>query len=327
MDEQKNYFYFKNKCKYLFKLKTIITKYFMNPQIILTPQRRQAVAFMAALALCSAGHVLAQPVAGAVALGAVKSYGFSPVNQHSLELTANYWNPILGYVSEKSGVSLRLVVGRTSAETTAKVVAGEVDFAFTNHLFSPDREKLGWTVFGRREAPVVRGQIIVLADSPITNLEGLAGKDVAFPGPEALVAYKSTYAQLLSKKIPANPVFAGNLDGAFSQLLAGRVSAMGSNSLISEEFAARERRAFRVLWSSAAFKDLALMASPRAPKPDVQAVAKAFLAMHQDPRGRKILEEAASAVKAKNPVLFVAASDNDYASYRDFYRSAPASLQ
>lgn len=284
----------------------------------------RASAFLLALVLCCTGQVLA---AGPALHGTDKTYGFSPVNQHSLELTANYWNPILSYVSEKSGVSLRLVLGRTSAETTAKVVAGEVDFALTNHLFSPEREKLGWTVFGRRDSPAVRGQIIVLADSPITSLEGLAGKDIAFPGPEALVAYKSTYSQLLNKKIPANPVFAGNLDGAFSQLVAGRVSAMDSNSQITEEYAVRERRAFRVLWSSAAFNDLALMASARVPKAHIQAVTKAFLGMHRDAQGQKILEESAKAVKAKNPVIFVAATDNDYASYRDFFRSAPASLR
>ena len=106
-------------------------------------------------------------------------------------------------MSDKSGVNLSLRLGRTSAETTAKVLAGETDFAFTNHLFNPDREKLGWTVFGRRDAPSVRGQLIVPADSPITSLEGLTGKEVAFPGPEALIAYKTTYTQLLSKKIPA----------------------------------------------------------------------------------------------------------------------------
>ena len=56
------------------------------------------------------------------------------------------------YVSQKSGVRLNLKLGRTSADTTSFVLAREVDFAFTNHLFSPDRMKMGWTVFGRRDA-------------------------------------------------------------------------------------------------------------------------------------------------------------------------------
>jgi phosphonate transport system substrate-binding protein len=287
-------------------------------------------ALILVFALFAAGAALAQSggLSGGISGGAAdKTYNFSPVNQHSLELTANYWNPILAYVSEKSGVTLNLRIGRTSAETTAKVLAGESDFAFSNHLFSPDREKMGWTVFGRREAPPVRGQIIVPAESAVTTLEALADKDVAFPGPEALVAYKTTYTQLLSKKIPAKPVFAGNLDAAFSQMVAGRVAAMGSNSQMTDEYTAREGRTFRVLWSSAPFNDLALMASPRVPKAQVQAVAKAFTGMHLNPQGKKILEEAVKVVKAKPPLLFVAANDDDYASYRDFYRNAPASMR
>jgi len=261
------------------------------------------------------------------ALYAVPTYPFAPVAQHSLQLTAAYWNPILDYVSTRSGVRLNLRLARTSAETTAAVVAGEADFAFTNHMFNPERVRLGWKVFARRQAPMVSGQIIVPAESPVRSLSELAGKEVAFPGAEALLAYKVTYAQLLEKQVTVTPMFAGNLDGAFSLMLSGRAAAMGSNSQMVTEYAARENRKFRVLWSSPEFNDLALMASPRVPAAAVQAVEKAFINMHKNPVGRKILEEAGKVIQARDPVVFVEASDADYAAYRDFYRSAPANLR
>ena len=37
-------------------------------------------------------------------------YRFSPVNQYDINLTAAYWNPIINYVSEKSGVKLSLKI-------------------------------------------------------------------------------------------------------------------------------------------------------------------------------------------------------------------------
>jgi phosphonate transport system substrate-binding protein len=273
------------------------------------------------------GLVLLAFALPAAAGAAPHSYNFSPVNQYNLKVSASFWNPIVRYVSEKSGVQLNLKLGRTSADTTSYVLAREVDFAFTNHLFSPDREKMGWTVFGRRDAPPVRAQIVVPADSPVKDLEELAGGTVVFAGPEALIGYKAPYAELLRRHIAVNAVFAGNMDAAFTQLFAGRARASGANSQLVQNFGARENKAFRVLWSSAPFNDLALMASPRVPAADVRAVARAFLGMRQDPEGRRILDAAAELIGAKEPLGFIAASNADYASYRAFYASAPLNLR
>jgi phosphonate transport system substrate-binding protein len=181
------------------------------------------------------------------ARAADEGYRFSPVNQYGINITAAYWNPIIAYVSEKSGVPLQLKIGRTSADTTAYVLAQEVEFIFSNHMFSPEREALGWKVFGRRLTPPVRGQVIVPADSPVTDIAQLQGQDVAFPGPEALVAYKFPYAQLLTKNVAAKPVFAGNMDAALVQLFNKKVAAAGVNSQLAEGYARREGKSFRVL--------------------------------------------------------------------------------
>lgn len=255
------------------------------------------------------------------------AYQFSPVNQYNLQVSASFWNPIVRYVSQKSGVRMNLKLGRTSADTTSFVLAREVDFAFTNHLFSPERTKMGWTVFGRRNAAPVRAQIVVPADSAITSLAQLAGGTVVFPGPEALVAYKVPYAQLLREKVAVNVAFAGNMDAAFTQLASGRAQAAGANSQLVQNYRGREDKSFRVLWSSAPFNDLALMASPRVPPAQVRAVAAAFLGMHRDPEGRRILQAAAELVHAPEPLSFVAATDADYAAYHAFYQAAPAELR
>ncbi|MFC3458244.1 phosphate/phosphite/phosphonate ABC transporter substrate-binding protein [Massilia haematophila] len=264
---------------------------------------------------------------GQAAAAEPPTYNFSPVNQYNLQVSASFWNPIVRYVSAKSGVQLNLKLGRTSADTTSFVLAKEVDFAFTNHLFSPERTKMGWTVFGRRNAEPVRAQIVVPVDSPVRRLSDLANSIVVFPGPEALIAYKMTYAQLLRQNVPVTVAFAGNMDAAFTQLFSGRAKAAGANSQLVGNYSGREDKRFRVLWSSAPFNDLALMASPRVPAEQVRAVAEAFLNMHRDPEGRRILEAAAELVHAPEPLSFVAAGDADYAAYRSFYQAAPAELR
>ncbi|MBP8134261.1 MULTISPECIES: phosphate/phosphite/phosphonate ABC transporter substrate-binding protein [Zoogloea] len=255
------------------------------------------------------------------------SYRFSPVNQWDINKTAAYWNPIIQYVSDKSGVKLQLKIGRTSADTTSYVLAQEVEFVFTNHLFSPERETLGWKVFGRRNAPPLHGQIAVPADSPITRIDELKGQEVAFAGPEAFIGYKVPSAHLQSKGVDIKAVFGGNQNAAIAQMFAGKAKAVGSNSMLIEGYTARENKKFRVLWTSEPYHDLALMAAGKVPEKDLKAVASAFLSMHKDPRGQEILHKASQEVGLSSDAYFIPASSSDYVSYRKFYQSAPAGLR
>lgn len=255
------------------------------------------------------------------------TYRFSPVNQWDINKTAAYWNPIIRYVSDKSGVKLELKIGRTSADTTAYVLAQEVEFVFSNHLFSPERDQLGWKVFGRRWTPPLQGQIAVPFDSPITRLEELKGQEVVFAGPEAFIGYKLPYAHLLSKNIDVKAVFAGNQNAAFAQLFAGKARAVGSNSALVDGYSVREGKKFRVLWTSEGFHDLALMASSKVPEQDVKAVASAFINMHRDPAGKAILVKASEEVGLDRQAYFLPATGGDYAAYRRFFQSVPAGLR
>jgi len=286
---------------------------------MLNLQRRDLLGLLAATAIGAAlpAHAADEAV----------TYTFSPVNQYGINVTAAYWNPIISYVSEKTGLKLQLKIGRTSADTTSFVLAREVDFVFSNHLFSPEREQLGWKVFGRRLTPPVHGQIVVPEDSPIKQLAELEGKDIVYPGPEALVSYKYPYAHLLSKKINTKVVFGGNADGALAQMFSGKAAAAGVNSQLVEGYARREGKAYRVLWSTAPLHDLALMSSAKVPDKHVKAIAKAFTEMHNDPKGRDILEQASKQVGLTADAYFIASDGSEYNAYREFYRSAPPQLR
>jgi phosphonate transport system substrate-binding protein len=279
------------------------------------PITRMALAGLLAL---SAAAATAQDAGG---------YRFSPVNQYGINLTAAYWNPIIAYVSDKSGVKLTLRIGRTSADTTSYVLAQEVEFIFSNHLFSPDRDKLGWKVFGRRKTPPVTGQIVVPAESDITALAQLSGKVVAFAGPEATVAYKFPYAHLLNSKIDVQVVFGGNQDAALAQLFAGKAQAAGGNSQLIEGYARRENKKVRVLWNSDPLNDLALMAVSKVPEKDVAAVGRAFFGMDKDPKGRDILHAASVQVGLTVDASFIPADGSEYAAYRRFFQTAPPQLR
>ena len=266
-------------------------------------------------------------VSGSASVLAGETYRFSPVNQWDISKTASYWNPIIQYVSNRSGVKLELKIGRTSADTTSFVLADEVEFIFSNHMFSPERDGLGWRVFGRRNTPRLHSQIAVPEDSPVRRLEDLEGKTVVFAGPEAFIGYKVSAAELRSRNINFKTEFGGNQNAAFAQMFAGKAQATGSNSMLIEGYSNSEGRKFRILWTSEGYHDLALMVSKKVPEKEMKAVSQAFLGMHSDPLGREVLHEAARVVGLGKDAYFVPASEADYASYRRFYKTAPAALR
>lgn len=253
-------------------------------------------------------------------------YAFGVLNHRSVHATAVYWNPILDYVSARSGVPLELHIGRTANETTDRVVAGKLDFAFTNHLFTPRRDRLRWRVLARQDTPGIRGQIVVPAESPVRRLQDLAGKPVAFANPYAFVGYYVPMDILLHAGVEVSPQFAGNQEAAMGQLLSGAVAAAGVNDQVMAGFARVRGFDYRVLAQSDSYFDLAVMASPRVSAADGEKVRRAFVGMLRDPVGRRVLENSAATLKLPAALGFVFADDDDYANYRDFFRRSRVAL-
>ncbi|HKQ65170.1 MAG TPA: phosphate/phosphite/phosphonate ABC transporter substrate-binding protein [Methylomirabilota bacterium] len=242
-------------------------------------------------------------------------------------LTAQFWNPILRYVSEKSGVLLQLKVAQTGPEHTAMVRRGEYHFLYSNHNFIKENEESGYRVFGRSKDDVGTGEIVVLKDSPIKSLTELQGQEVVFPHTAAFYGYHLPMDALLRKGIQVKVAFAGNQEGAMGQLKAGRAVAAGVNAAVMQAFAQRENVAYRTLWSSDKYVTLALSAHPNVPADTVKAVREAFLKMSDDPEGAKVLLASAAVLepprpgKDPRPLRFVASKDSEFDNIRKFYRT------
>lgn len=251
-----------------------------------------------------------------------KSYSFGVITQRSPVLTAQYWNPILRYVSEKSGVPLVIKLAKTGPEHSAMIGRGEFDFIYSNHNFLSQNDAVGYSVIARPVEEAIQGQIVVLADSPVQSLQDLEGKEVVFPSKVAFVGFYVPMDALLRAGIRVKPIFAGNQEGAMGQLKAGRVVAAGVNSQIMRDFAIRENVGYRALWSSEKYLNIPISAHPSVPKEKVDKVRKAFGGMADDPEGAKILAASAELVKQKPPYGFVAANDKEFDNVRRFYRNS-----
>src|SRR5215210_1855224 len=148
------------------------------------------------------------------ALVAEPAYAFNVLNQRSIALTAQYWKPILTYVSKKSGVPLELKLAKTAKEGNAIAEQGKYDFLYTNHFFTPERDRLGYKVIARPAGPGIRSQIVVPMDSPIQSLQDLDEKVVAFVTPDAFAGYWLPMDALLKSKVNVKVVFTGNQEAA-----------------------------------------------------------------------------------------------------------------
>jgi phosphonate transport system substrate-binding protein len=250
-----------------------------------------------------------------------KMYSFYVLNQRSVALTAQYWNPIITHVSRKSGVPLELKLAKTAQEGNAIAEKGGYDFQYTNHFFTPERDRLGWKVFARPAGPGIRSQIVVPEDSPIQTLHDLNGKDVGFVTPDGFTGYWLPYDALLRANVKANVVFTGNQEASFAQLRVGKIAAAGVNSSVMARYGRRESFKYRALWTSELYGDLCIMAGPKVPANIVAAVSAALVGMVKDPEGRKVLEGGAELLKSTGELGFVAVADRDYDNYRKFYRT------
>jgi phosphonate transport system substrate-binding protein len=252
-------------------------------------------------------------------------YSFGVIPQRSPTLTAQYWNPILQYVSDKSGIALELSLARSAAEHSDGIRQGRFAFLYSNHNFVPENAAARYRVIARPRAAAIRGEIVVLAASPLKDVPELQGREIAFPSNVAFVAYQVPMDALEKLGIRVKPVFAGNQEGAMGQLKSGRVEAAAVNSRLMRDFAEREVIRYRVLWRSEEYLNIPISAHPSVPGRHVDAVGRALQAMDADPQGARVLEASATLVKQSPPYGFLSATDKEYESHRRFYAKSGAS--
>ena len=269
-----------------------------------------------------AAVILAAASAAQAPLAAAEQpYAFYVLHQRTVSLTAQYWNPILTHVSKKSGVPLDLKLAKTAAEGNAMAEAGKYDFLYTNHFFTPERDRLGYKVIARPAGPGIRSEIVVPIDSPIQSLQDLEGKEVGFVSPDGFTGYWLPMDALLRAKVNVKVVFTGNQEASSAQLRVNKIAAAGVNSSVMARYGRRESFQYRALWTSEPYGDLCIMANPKVPADKVAAVKAALINMVNDPEGRRILESGADLLKMHGELGFVAADDREYDNYRKFYRT------
>ncbi len=204
------------------------------------------------------------------------------------------------YLGRATGFAPELVKRRTYQEITALLLAGRLDAAWIcGYPFVEHADRLALVAVPlHRGSPLYRSYLIVPADSGAERLEDLRGTTHAFSDPASNSGYLVTRHRLLldgerPETFFARSFFTFGHRNVIRAVAAGLADGGSVDGYVWEVMARREPAiagATRVLEASEwfGFPPIAALAAQRR-SPAVEALARALVAMPQDPLGREIL--------------------------------------
>ena len=202
------------------------------------------------------------------------------------------WAPLLEIIGHKTGQCFDLIIPPSIPEFEKILYAGEPDFAFANpyHMVVAKREQ-GYIPLVIDARNKLTGLVVVKADSPIRNIQGLEGQVVAFPAPNAFAASLLIRAELAKQGIHIQPKYVKTHANGYRAVAVGdAVAAGGVNNTLKRENAGLQE-VLRVLYETPGYTPHPFAAHPRVSAEIRQAVTDAFLALGSDPANKKLLTD------------------------------------
>ncbi len=235
--------------------------------------------------------------------------------------TRNLYTELAGYLGHQLGRRVVLKQRRTYEELNDLLALGEVDLAFVcSGAYVEAHDQFGTRLLA---VPVVgdkavyRSYIIARPGSGVHSLASLRGKRFAFVDPLSHTGYLvPTYLLARDGESPdsffSSYVFTNSHDNSIRAVADALVDAAAVDSLVYDFVSARDRalaRKTEVIEKSEAFAMPPLVV-PYSVTPALEAALRStLLSMHEDERGRSILQELSID-------RFVTAADDQYDSIR-----------
>lgn len=233
-----------------------------------------------------------------------QQYSFGVVPQQSAKRLAQLWSPIFNYLYKETGIRLRFATAKNIPEFEKKLAEGTYDFAYMNpYHFTVFNQAPGYKAVAVRNKQPIRGIVVVRKDSPLTSLQELEGKRLAFPSPAAFAASVLPRAELDKQKINYQKQYVSSHDSVYLNVAKGLFAAGGGVNRTLNNTAPEVRQQLKVLWKTEAYTPHAIAAHPKIDKTLRDKLATAFSKMHESPEGKTLLQS----LKIKHQ--FIAADD------------------
>ncbi|WP_459867184.1 phosphate/phosphite/phosphonate ABC transporter substrate-binding protein [Endothiovibrio diazotrophicus] len=252
-------------------------------------------------------QILAAAALAACTLGARggTEYQFGVVPQFEPRHLAAIWVPILEELERRTGFDFVMSGSPRIPDFERDFRRGRFDFAYMNPYHSlVAAETQGYEPLVRDGGRSLYGILVVPKESPIHTLAELQGRTVAFPAPNALGASLLIRADLEQLHgVAVEPLYVKTHSSVYTNVLLGRAAAGGGVMSTLRQQKPEVRDALRVLYKTREMAPHPVVAHPRVPAADRQAVRRAFLDM--------AATEAGAALLAKVPIKQLIAADAD----------------
>ena len=242
--------------------------------------------------------------------GLAETYSFGVVPQFEQRKTFAIWKPILDELERRTGYTFDLVTTPTIPAFEKLYNAGSMDFAYMNPYYMVENPQ-GYIPLVRDQKPII-GILVVRKDSLYQSPADLAGKEIAFPSPNAIGASLLPRADLARQfHISFVPRYVKSHSSVYLHVAQGITAAGGGVEKTLEEQPDNIRSSLKVLYTTRAVPSHPISAHPRVPKKVRDAVQRALLAMAATPEGKALLDE----IPMTQPI---ATSAKDYEVMRGF---------
>ncbi len=221
----------------------------------------------------------------------LERYSFGVVPQFEQRKLFRIWRPVLDELEHLTGFVFDLVGSPKIPVFEQKFLAGFYDFVYMNpyHLIMA-HDAQGYLPLIRDGERRLQGILVVPDGSPITQVQELNGKTVAFPSPNALGAsllIRTELARLHSVVVVPNYVQTHSSVYLHVALDINPAGGGVMSSLQSQKPEIKEK--LRVIYETRSANPHPISAHPRVPEKDREKVRQALLEIAKTEKGAALL--------------------------------------
>ena len=217
--------------------------------------------------------------------------------------TVHLYHDLIDYIAEKLGREIELVQRKTYSQINELFTAEQIDLAFIcSGPYAMGKDRYG---FHALAVPQINGEhlyhsyLIVHKDSPYQKFSDLKGKIFAFTDPDSNTGrLVPAYWLSLQGETPENyfgkTIYTYSHDNSIMAVAMDLVDGAAVHGQIWEYYNARNpvyTSKTRVIKKSIGFGNPLLVAAQQLPSRMKKAISELLFVMHQDIKGRKILDE------------------------------------